>query len=175
MTPAEPDWLAPAPVLPSGSLTPWASCRFLNGARSHGSHARCLRFAATVARAPRKTRFRLYRWPWPGGVSSAGIHREVSAAAQLMASSSLRLGLAHQGDEEKRNNPLSFSHPLLFKSSGRAHRAPRVLRAAPEARRPTRLERALGARSPGSEPSMALAPRYKHSGLKRLCPSESKT
>jgi len=50
------------------------------GAPFHDLHARCLRFAAAVARAPRKTRFRLVGQPCRAGLSPAGFHREVSVS-----------------------------------------------------------------------------------------------
>jgi hypothetical protein len=74
------------------------SHKFRNfGAHSHGLHARCLRFAATVTRAPRKTRFRLVVHLGRAGLEPAGFHREVSALVRyVIASSSPRLLLAHQ-------------------------------------------------------------------------------
>src|SRR5258708_21981010 len=69
----------------------------LYGARSHGSYARCLTLRShgrpctaqdSLPAVPRS----LGR----AGLSPAGIHHQVSSAAQLMASSSLRLSLVHQ-------------------------------------------------------------------------------
>jgi hypothetical protein len=51
------------------------------GAQSRGPYARCLRFAATVTRAPRKTRFRLVVHLGRSGFAPAGSLREVSAAS----------------------------------------------------------------------------------------------
>jgi hypothetical protein len=66
------------------------------GAPSHGLHAPCLRFAAAVARGPRKTRFRLVVLLGRAGFEPAGLQREVSVMTYCyMASSSPRLLLAH--------------------------------------------------------------------------------
>jgi hypothetical protein len=57
-------------------------------------HTRCLRFAARVTPAPRKTRFPGGGQPFPGGLFPARFPREVSAFVYI-ASSSPRLCLAH--------------------------------------------------------------------------------
>src|SRR5580704_9793142 len=58
------------------------------GAPSHGPHARCLRFAAAVARGPRKTRFRLVVLLGRTGFEPAGSHREVSVRSRCYMTSS---------------------------------------------------------------------------------------
>lgn len=68
-----------APMLPSVFLTTSAPAQTNFEAQSHSLHARCLRFAATVAHAPRKTRFRLVAHLGRTGFEPAGFHREVSA------------------------------------------------------------------------------------------------
>ena len=105
------------------------------GAQSHGSPARCLRFAATVTRAPRKTRYRVAGQPSRTGLQPAGLHCEVSAALFYMASSSPRLCLAHRKASQSSSRNRSSSEW----TSGRW----RVLRRgtappAPSSRRPPR-------------------------------------
>src|SRR5580704_2769917 len=55
---------------------------FSFGIQYRGPHARCLRFAARVTPAPRKTRYWLAALPWPGGsptrsVAASGLHSRV--------------------------------------------------------------------------------------------------
>jgi len=52
------------------------------GIQYRGPHARCLRFAARVTSAPRKTRYWQAALPWPGGsptrsVAASGLHSRV--------------------------------------------------------------------------------------------------
>jgi len=63
-------------------------------AQSHGPRARCLRFAARVARGPRKTRFRLVALLGRSGFEPAGSKRKVSAIS--FAFPFPRLFLAHR-------------------------------------------------------------------------------
>lgn len=61
-------------------------------AQSRSSSARCLRFAARVAPAPRKTRFRLADRLGRTGLATRGIAKKVS----VHTSTSTKLGLAHE-------------------------------------------------------------------------------
>ena len=94
------------------------------GAPSHGLHARCLRFAAAVTRAPRKTRFRLVGQPCRAGLSPAGFHREVSASVGELHG--ILLTQAWPGARTGSPKPLSSSRGCG--GGGRSRRLPPAVR-----------------------------------------------
>ena len=61
------------------------ACNLSFGAQSHGLSTHCLRFAAPVARTPRKTRFRLLASSTGRVWLPAGFHRKVSECYSSMA------------------------------------------------------------------------------------------
>lgn len=87
-------------VLPSAILTASALLDVVFSGLDHTAYsARCLRFAATVARAQRKTRFRLVARPFAGRDRPAGFAQEgfsTSVLPHLMASPFPGLSLALQ-------------------------------------------------------------------------------
>ena len=95
MTPVE---SALRPMLPSTFPDGVGLHHFLYGAQSHGPLRSLSTLRPWSRPQHRKTRFQLYLRPWLGG---AGYPQGFDSRFQLMAaSSSTRLGLAHQGDRE---------------------------------------------------------------------------
>ena len=82
---------------PCRTTTKAPACNVSFEAQSHGLGTRCLRFAAPVTRAPRKTRFRLPASStgrvWP----PAGFHRKVSECYSSMAIILLSQAFVAQG------------------------------------------------------------------------------
>ena len=86
------------PMLPSTFPDGVGLHHFLYGAQSHGPLRSLSTLRPWSRPQHRKTRFQLYLRPWLGGV---GYPQGFDSRFQLMAaSSSTRLGLAHQGDRE---------------------------------------------------------------------------
>ena len=93
MTPVE---SASRPMLPSAFPDGVGLHHFLYGAQSHGPQRSLSTLRPWGRPQLRKTRFQLYLRPWLGGI---GYPQGFNSRFQLMAaSSSTRLGLAHQED-----------------------------------------------------------------------------
>jgi hypothetical protein len=104
-------------MLPSATVTASAPATRYFGALSRGPHARCLRFAVTVARLFLYDHARLASGWWPhlgrAGFQPAGFRCEVSVMLGFyMASSSPRLCLAHYSAPEVRVQIVDFDVDL---------------------------------------------------------------